>query len=201
MSKYYFTGRPCKRGHLSKRLILNRNCVECMAEYRKLNSERIALLKLEWKKNNPDRVKQNDKIWSSKNQDKRKKARAKWALKNPEALVMSRRSWRARNHEASRLSSKNWEKNNPDKRMANLARRRAAAIHAIPKWLDEDDFFLITEAYSLARLRTKMFGFQWHVDHIFPLQGKTVCGLHVPKNLQVIPAAENYKKSNKVIHG
>ena len=58
---------------------------------------------------------------------------------------------------------------------------------------------MIEEAYSLAQLRTQMFGFPWHVDHIIPLQGKKVSGLHVPSNIQVIPALENVKKSNKHI--
>ena len=78
-----------------------------------------------------------------------------------------------------------------------VARRRAARIQRIPKWLTKDDLWLIKEAYELAALRTKMFGFKWHVDHIIPLQGKTVSGLHMIENLQVIPEKHNLSKHNK----
>jgi hypothetical protein len=56
---------------------------------------------------------------------------------------------------------------------------------------------VIAQAYELAALRTKMFGFQWEVDHAIPLQGKKVSGLHVPTNLQVIPATMNRQKNNR----
>jgi hypothetical protein len=52
------------------------------------------------------------------------------------------------------------------------------------------------EAYKLAKLRTEMFGFSWHVDHIVPLQGEFVSGFHTPYNLQVIPAINNLQKGN-----
>jgi len=76
--------------------------------------------------------------------------------------------------------------------------RKAAQLQRTPGWLTEDDHWLIKEAYELAALRTKMFGFKWSVDHIIPLRGKTVSGLHVPRNLQVIPLSQNSSKGNRV---
>jgi hypothetical protein len=78
-----------------------------------------------------------------------------------------------------------------------VAKRRAAKMQRIPKWITKDDLWLIKEAYELASLRTKMFGFKWHVDHIIPLQGKKVSGLHMIENLQVIPEKHNLSKHNK----
>ena len=68
-----------------------------------------------------------------------------------------------------------------------------------PKWLGIEELWLMKEAYKLAALRTKMFGFLWHVDHVIPLRGENVSGLHVPTNLQVIPAVENIRKKNSFV--
>ena len=80
---------------------------------------------------------------------------------------------------------------------SQCAKRRTKKLQATPEWLTEDDFWLIDEIYELAALRTKTTGIKWHVDHIVPLQGKKVCGLHVPWNLQVITFTDNMQKSNK----
>jgi hypothetical protein len=85
----------------------------------------------------------------------------------------------------------------PEKVNAKEAKRKTAKMNRTPPWLTEDDFWLIEQAYDLAAKRTQMFGFSWHVDHIIPLQGKIVSGLHVPLNLQVIPASINTSKQNK----
>lgn len=68
--------------------------------------------------------------------------------------------------------------------------------HATPKWVTSAD---LRPFYELAAQLTAERGEQYHVDHIIPLQGESVCGLNVPSNLRVITASENLKKHNKFI--
>ncbi len=92
---------------------------------------------------------------------------------------------------------KEYNKNNRDKKNTYEAKRRAAKINRTPLWLTEEDRWMFKEVYSLSKLREELTGIKYNVDHIIPLQGKLVSGLHVPSNLQVIPAKDNFEKSNK----
>lgn len=104
-----------------------------------------------------------------------------------------------RNKDRILQRNRSWKVQNPEKLQAADARRRAAKLKRTPRWLTADDVWLMEEAYALAALRSQMLGFDWHVDHVVPLQGKLVSGLHVPHNLQVIPASENCSKSNRFV--
>ena len=94
-------------------------------------------------------------------------------------------------------SGKKFARLHPGYRTANSVKYNLRKNQRTPSWLTPDDFWLIEQAYELAVLRTKMFGFRWEVDHVIPLNGKLVSGLHVPDNLQVVPVALNRSKSNK----
>jgi hypothetical protein len=80
---------------------------------------------------------------------------------------------------------------------SKAARRRASKLSATPAWLCEEHKQKIDYFYWLARDLTTVSGETYHVDHIVPLKGKSVCGLHVPWNLQILPADINLSKSNK----
>jgi hypothetical protein len=98
--------------------------------------------------------------------------------------------------EIRRDQYKAWTAANPHKVAAYAAERRARELQATPSWLTPDDFWLIEEIYDLCALRTRLTGVEHHVDHFYPLKGKTGCGLHVPLNLRVIPARQNLLKRN-----
>ena len=109
---------------------------------------------------------------------------AEWRKNNP-------------NHEGTKAAKKAYKARNPGKTLAYVVKRRVSKANRTPSWLTKDDFWMIEQAYELSAMRTKMFGFSWHVDHIIPLNGESVSGFHVPQNLQVIPWIDNVKKHNK----
>ena len=77
---------------------------------------------------------------------------------------------------------------------ARNAKRRATKLHATPAWAD---LAKIKKMYYACQQISEATGIPHHVDHIVPLQGELVSGLHVEYNLRIIPATENLSKANK----
>lgn len=118
---------------------------------------------------------------------------------------------KAKNRSKYYATSLNWARNNPDKtaqyqrtsNQKNPGRRnrltanyRSAKDDRMPSWLSSADRLEMDTIYKYcAALRD--VGLDYHVDHIVPLRGKSVSGLHVPWNLQVIPGCENVRKGNR----
>jgi hypothetical protein len=87
---------------------------------------------------------------------------------------------------------------NPEYYTEKTVRRRRAQFSATPAWAD---LKAIRRIYRMAAQISKESGTAHHVDHIVPLKGRKVCGLHVEYNLRIIPAFENRSKSNKLLEG
>lgn len=144
--------------------------------------------------------------WVKAHPEKRAAITARYYINNierfssPEYLERARirmadRSVQSKKKAAERLAA--WKKAHRAKCNASLADYKFRKVKATPTWANE---FFIEEIYDLAQRRTKMLGVPWEVDHIIPLRSKTVCGLHVEHNLQVIPAVLNKQKGNRYCH-
>jgi hypothetical protein len=111
---------------------------------------------------------------------------AQWRIANPD-------------HENTKIVKRRWASEHPEQKNADTAKRRAAKLQRTPLWLTLTHHKQIDRFYWEAAEVSKVVGEFYHVDHIVPLQGKTVSGLHVPWNLQILPAKENLSKGNN--HG
>ncbi len=123
-----------------------------------------------------------------------------------ECTLNLRRKQRLEKPLLNRESCRKYYQKNKDKyyqnkplRAYHQARYRAAKLQATPSWLTEFDLEMMKWTYQAAKVAEKEYGEPYHVDHIVPLQGENVCGLHVPWNIQVIPAHENMSKGNKML--
>lgn len=151
-------------------------CKACKAE-----------LSAEWRKANPGKMEAKAAEWYLQNKSRRLEANAKWREANPE-----------RHQVASKRAMDKWRAANPDVLAANAGKYRAAKLKATPAWRDDAK---IAEFYTAANFLGMVTGDWYHVDHIVPLNSKTVCGLHNEFNLQVLPGVENMRKGNRTWPG
>jgi len=175
-AKYYFTGIPCKHGHIALRKTKGA-CLDC--------------LKAEWEIGKTARK----EYFAAYNQSESgQKAKAKYYENNKE-LVIQRALARA--EEDKRKYRKAWKKANPEEVKSSTNDRRRRHKNATPAWLSKEQKIQIRAIYKEALKLCKNQPKAYAVDHIVPLMGKEVCGLHVPWNLQILTAEENFKKNNK----
>jgi hypothetical protein len=180
---YHNACKPCKR--VSDKL------------YRENNKEKVAAGKRKCYLEKRDHYNAKTKEWVKNNPEVRKRIINNYYIRNQETILEKQATYRSENREACNSRVKGWAERNPDKLRAKDARRRSRELKAQPFWLTDKQKQEIGDIYNLARDCELVSGEKYHVDHIVPLQGKTVCGLHVSWNLQVLPASVNIGKSNK----
>lgn len=175
---HYFTGVPCKHGHLAPRKTKG-SCVEC--------------LKAEWAKGNKTRA---EYFKAYNKSEAGQKAKRDYYDRNRDAVIA-----RAQARDTAKVTEYKmaYKERNPDLYKALVSLRRRRFRLATPKWLTAAHKMEIRLKYRLAIELSRRTGVRHAVDHIVPLQGEEVCGLHVPWNLEVVTQEENLKKSNKLV--
>jgi len=141
-------------------------CKSCNKEYRLSRRDHYVNLCLKWRQDNQDKVKETN---------------AQYRKDNPDRVKAMQKAWRKQNPSKCRALNRKYEQ------------RKAKAC---PTWLTPEQLSEIQQYYWLAKDLQSVTGEVYHVDHIVPLKGKNVCGLHVPWNLQVLPADINMSKGN-----
>lgn len=243
----YFTGLPCKYGHISERLTCNGICKECsriiearfrktekykivkknkakkyyikhkekvlgsQKDYARRNKDIIALRRKEYREKNSQKLKEYRQQWFANNKERvTKKLREKF-LANPDIIRKKRneyirkksdhikkwrKEWLRKNRERLREKKRLSYQKNKSGYFARAVKRKAALLQRIPVWAD---FMLIDNIYKERQRISQETGIIHHVDHIIPLNGKNVSGLHVHNNLRVVPAEINLSKNAKLI--
>lgn len=116
-------------------------------------------------------------------------------IRTPERVEYRKLAY-AKSRDTARKSTAEWKRLNKDRVNATKAKRRATKLMATPAWLSKEQITAIDTIYWLSIDLERVSGEKYHVDHIVPLLGKNVCGLHVPWNLQILPADINTSKGN-----
>ena len=216
----YFTDRPCRNGHVAERWTSSRACVVCMLARQQNMTPEQRERKRQWSREryhsdpqtfrersrdfkrklraaDPEKMREATNAWERANRDKRRAISQRTIAKHRERVLERKREADRRDPQKQNEQSKAWQKNNPLKRRIiqnkNLAHRR----QAVPKWLTREQNAQIKRFYWLAQDCSLVTGEPYWVDHIVPLRGKNVCGLHVPWNLQVLPKEVNQRKNNR----
>ena len=92
-----------------------------------------------------------------------------------------------------------YARGNPAKMREGKMRYLYALAKHTPRWLTKDHMKQMEDVYKESKRIALETGVKMHVDHIVPIRGKTVSGLHVPWNLQILTASENISKSNDIV--
>jgi hypothetical protein len=136
-----------------------------------------------------DCVNQYSRAWRLENPD----AHKQWYQSNKESKSKYWATWYQNNQDRKSASYKKWVARNKHKKNTLVSKRVAARKSAVASWIDFD---AVRKIYSEALRMTELTGIRHEVDHIVPLQGKLVSGLHWEGNLQVITKTENARKAN-----
>jgi len=164
--------------------------------YRKAHREEYRLYSIKWRTENAEYKKECDAKWYSENREYADNRNYLWRLKNKDKIAILSKGSCIRCRDKRNEYNRMYFKKHPERANAKNAARRAAKFVRTVVYSDSKK---IEAIYKDCQLKTIETGVEHHVDHYWPLRGKTVSGLHVESNLRVIPASENRYKGNKIV--
>lgn len=145
---------------------------------------------------NKEHLRAQQRDWEAANKNSIAERRRMQRSGNAE-LVEQKKAWQQANADKVAEYNKKWKQANRDKHNALGMKRHAARLNRTPPWLTKEHFNQIKEFYIMAKQKTEETGVAHEVDHIVPLQGEAVSGLHVPWNLQILKRSVNRAKRNR----
>jgi len=169
-SNYYFNGIPCQSGHVDRRYTDSGCCYSCQKENSKRNRKKPGQKEKHLARKRKD---------YQKHKEKRKAKIKEYTIKNRDTILAKKREY---------------QKKNPHIFRAIGSFRRARLRSATPPWITPQMREEIKSLHAEAERLEQESGIQFDVDHIVPLDGKIICGLHVPWNLRVITHSDNISR-------
>ena len=166
------------------------NKKESDRQYNLKHKERIKQQRYLYRLMNKKKIAESNAIYYNANKEKCNDVSKLWRKNNRQKHIDGVRLWQLDNPKLVRGYKAKYQKKNSDKHRANTVARRIKKLQATPLWLNEKHKREIVAWYSLAHATNLT------VDHVVPLQGENVCGLHVPWNLRLLTLSENSSKSN-----
>lgn len=176
----------CRKG-LHQYPAVKKRCPECHTTSRN-----------RWRAKNIERDRELKRRWQKQNFKKKQEHEKHWREQNPERNRELKRRWYKQNISQEQERNRRWREKNPDKIRSKVMRRIAKKKQATPPWADHA---AIDAIYAESVRLEQETGIAHHVDHIYPLTSPFLCGLHIAENLQVLSAAENQSKSNRIWPG
>ena len=179
-------------------------CKDCRKEQKRQyylqNKKDIIQRQKQYINKNKDKIKQTRTLYRNKNKELIKIKQRQIYQNNKEKRLEYARKRYIENKDTIKNKVKEYTKKNPHRTNAIKAKYRASKYNATPKWLTKQHLEEIAIFYKKAKKLSNDTGILYQVDHIVPLQGANVCGLHVPWNLQILTKSENISKFNKLVN-
>ena len=190
--------RACKNGYAKAYRVSNKgNIAARKKEYYANHKETILDNRKGYYQDNKEAIAAAGKVYYQTNKEVVRVRGKAYRATNKEVVSERRKAHYGVNKEVFAARMRAYRQANPDKMAAHSTNYRDIKRQQGENNMNELDKFVMEEAVSLRTMREKMTGGKWHADHIEPLLGKTVSGLHNAYNIAVVPATYNMSKSNK----